>query len=113
MYDTAAHAAKEAHAERLVADAAKEAIHLRGMIVALRSELDASGAMNGTAPRPVTNKEFSKALGRALHRPSVLPVPSAPIYSSGPRVSQLPDEVFQRLVASRAPFWSRLTRAQS
>jgi hypothetical protein len=34
-----------------------------------------SGAYNGTAPTPVTNKEFSKALGRALHRPAVAPVP--------------------------------------
>jgi uncharacterized protein (TIGR01777 family) len=35
----------------------------------------ATGAMNGTAPEPVTNKQFSKALGRALHRPSFLPTP--------------------------------------
>ncbi|MFF1612796.1 DUF1731 domain-containing protein [Amycolatopsis sp. NPDC058278] len=34
-----------------------------------------SGAYNGTAPEPVTQREFSKALGRALHRPAVLPVP--------------------------------------
>jgi uncharacterized protein len=34
-----------------------------------------SGAYNGAAPEPVTNKEFSKALGRALHRPAVAPVP--------------------------------------
>jgi len=35
-----------------------------------------SGAYNGAAPEPVTNKEFSQALGRALHRPSFAPVPA-------------------------------------
>ncbi len=34
-----------------------------------------SGVVNGTAPNPVTNKDWSKALGRALHRPAVLPIP--------------------------------------
>ncbi|HEY6761369.1 MAG TPA: TIGR01777 family oxidoreductase [Baekduia sp.] len=34
-----------------------------------------SGPYNGAAPEPVTNKAFSKALGRALHRPAVAPVP--------------------------------------
>jgi uncharacterized protein (TIGR01777 family) len=34
-----------------------------------------SGAYNGSAPEPVTNKAFSKALGRALHRPALAPVP--------------------------------------
>ena len=36
-----------------------------------------SGAVNGTAPEPVTNRELARALGRALHRPAVLPVPGA------------------------------------
>jgi hypothetical protein len=35
-----------------------------------------SGAYNGAAPEPVTNKAFSKALGRALHRPAFAPVPA-------------------------------------
>ena len=38
-------------------------------------EPSVSGAFNVTAPEPVTNREFSKALGRALGRPAVMPVP--------------------------------------
>jgi uncharacterized protein (TIGR01777 family) len=38
-----------------------------------------SGPVNATGPQPVTNKEFSRALGRALKRPAVLPVPALAI----------------------------------
>jgi uncharacterized protein len=34
-----------------------------------------SGTINSTAPKPVTNREFSQAIGRALHRPASMPVP--------------------------------------
>jgi uncharacterized protein (TIGR01777 family) len=34
-----------------------------------------SGVVNATAPNPVTNRELSQALGRALHRPAAMPVP--------------------------------------
>ena len=33
------------------------------------------GVINATAPNPATNRELSKALGRALHRPAFVPVP--------------------------------------
>lgn len=36
---------------------------------------EVDGALNGCAPHPVTNKEFSQALGRVLRRPAVMPVP--------------------------------------
>jgi uncharacterized protein len=36
---------------------------------------DVTGPVNLTAPTPVTNAEFTKALGKVLGRPTVLPVP--------------------------------------
>jgi len=38
-----------------------------------------SGPVNGTAPEPVHNAAFTAALGRALVRPAILPVPAAPL----------------------------------
>lgn len=38
-------------------------------------DADISGPVNATAPAPVTNAVFTKALGRVLHRPTVVPVP--------------------------------------
>lgn len=37
---------------------------------------EASGAFNATAPSPVTNKTFTRTLGRVLGRPAVLPAPA-------------------------------------
>ena len=34
-----------------------------------------AGPVNGVAPEPVTNREFTRELARALHRPAFLPVP--------------------------------------
>jgi uncharacterized protein len=53
-------------------------IHLEDLIGLFLWALDDHriwGVINATAPNPVTNREFSKALGRALHRPAVFPVP--------------------------------------
>jgi uncharacterized protein len=48
---------------------------LVGLILWALDVHSVSGVINATAPNPVTNREFSKALGRALHRPAVFPVP--------------------------------------
>ncbi|HET7454375.1 MAG TPA: TIGR01777 family oxidoreductase [Solirubrobacterales bacterium] len=53
-------------------------IHLDDEVGILLWALDderVSGTVNATAPEPVTNKEFSKALGRAVNRPAIAPVP--------------------------------------
>ncbi len=54
-------------------------IHIADEIAAIRFLLEndaASGIFNLTAPNPVTNAELSRALGRAMHRPALFPVPS-------------------------------------
>jgi uncharacterized protein (TIGR01777 family) len=38
---------------------------------------DVHGPVNGVAPEPVSNREFTKILGRVLGRPTVLPMPAA------------------------------------
>jgi hypothetical protein len=40
---------------------------------------DVRGPVNLTAPKPVTNAEFTDALGKALHRPTKLPTPMLPL----------------------------------
>ena len=37
------------------------------------------GPVNVTAPGTVTNRDFTKALGRALHRPTIFPLPAAAV----------------------------------
>lgn len=44
-------------------------------ILFLLDREDLSGAFNMTAPAPVTNREITRALGKVLRRPAVLPVP--------------------------------------
>ncbi len=48
---------------------------LVGVIRAALSDERWAGPVNGTAPEPVTNRELSHALGHALRRPALLPVP--------------------------------------
>jgi uncharacterized protein len=54
-------------------------VHLDDVVGAILRCLDddsLSGAVNVSAPNPVTNKELSRALGRVLRRPAVAPVPA-------------------------------------
>jgi hypothetical protein len=53
-------------------------IHLADVVAAIRFLIEheeISGPVNLTAPEPVTNRELTQALGRALRRPAILPVP--------------------------------------
>jgi uncharacterized protein (TIGR01777 family) len=45
------------------------------LVVWAMTTADARGALNGTAPNPVTNAEFTRALASAIHRPAIFPVP--------------------------------------
>jgi uncharacterized protein len=59
------------------------------------------GPVNLVAPNPVTNAEFTRALGRAVHRPAVLPVP-APVLRMA--IGEMADEALlasERVVPER------------
>lgn len=62
---------------------------------------EARGVYNVTAPQPVTNRDFSKALGKALHRPAFMPVPA---FALRMMFGDMADEVLlagQRVMPSR------------
>lgn len=49
-----------------------------GLLLLAAQRTDLQGPLNATAPQPVTNREFTKTLGRAVRRPTFLPaVPAA------------------------------------
>jgi uncharacterized protein (TIGR01777 family) len=53
-------------------------IHMADVVNATRFLIEnesASGPVNLTAPNPVTNRTFGRALGRAMGKPSLLPIP--------------------------------------
>ncbi len=47
-----------------------------GAIQFLMSHEGLHGPFNLTAPEPVTNAEFARALGKAIHRPGIIPAPA-------------------------------------
>jgi NAD dependent epimerase/dehydratase family enzyme len=55
-----------------------------------------SGPVNLTAPNPVRNAEVAKTLGRVLHRPALVPVPSF-----GPKLLFGPELAHQLLFISQ------------
>lgn len=46
------------------------------MILLMINERELKGPYNGTAPTPVTNRDFTKSLAQALHRPAFFPMPA-------------------------------------
>lgn len=57
-------------------------IHLADLAELFRFALEqpVRGALNGVAPEPVRNSEFTRALARAVHRPALFPVPELALH---------------------------------
>jgi len=62
---------------------------LIGLYLAALDSTDFAGPLNAAAPEPATNKDFSSALGSALHRPAVTPVPGFTIKLMYGEMSQI------------------------
>jgi len=76
-----------------------------GAILFLLETPALSGPVNLTAPRPVTNAEFTRVLAHQLHRPAVLPVPAFALKLA---LGQMADEA---LLASARVYPAKLTIA--
>ncbi|HZY84438.1 MAG TPA: TIGR01777 family oxidoreductase [Gemmataceae bacterium] len=48
---------------------------MTGLFLLALDDAGAAGPLNGTAPEPVTNRDFGRALGGALRRPAIMPMP--------------------------------------
>ncbi len=75
---------------------ASEADAVSATLFALRNSAIA-GPVNIAAPNPVTNREFARELGRALHRPALLP---APAFALRLAIGEMADEAL--LASTRA-----------
>ena len=79
-------------------------IHLAdwvGLVGWLLETTEARGAFNAVAPAPVTNAEFTHALGGVLHRPTVIP---GPAFALNVMVGELAESLLtgQRAIPARA-----------
>ena len=52
-------------------------VHVEDLVRLLlfAADTDVSGVLNGAAPEPVTNAQFTRTLARAVHRPAIFPIP--------------------------------------
>jgi hypothetical protein len=83
-------------------------INLADAVAAIFFALDTpelAGPLNLTAPAPVTNAAFTRAIGRAVHRPAVLP---APAFALRLALGEMADET---LLSSARAIPARLTAA--
>ena len=79
-------------------------IHVEDEVGILLAALDGdgwSGPVNATAPEPATSRDFGRALGRALRRPAVLPLPGAALRLAFGEMSMVLT-TGQRVVPARA-----------
>ena len=72
-----------------------------GLYLAALDGEDWTGPVNATAPEPVTNRTFSKALGRALHRPAIAPVPGLAVRTLYGKMAEIVTQS-QRVIPRRA-----------
>jgi uncharacterized protein len=79
-----------------------------GMLLQASRDPAYGSAVNAVAPQPVTNRDFARALGQALRRPAILPVPAAGLRLALGEMSQVltsSQRVFPRVaLRARYPF---------
>ncbi|MET1024435.1 MAG: TIGR01777 family oxidoreductase [Pseudoxanthomonas sp.] len=71
------------------------------LIIWLLGESTVDGPVNGTAPEPLRQKDFATALGRALHRPAIIPTPGFALKAAFGEMGQMLIDG-QRVIPARA-----------